>query len=232
MNRPEGAILARLHLSLCMIAICAGNSGAIAGTISFAGDLRTDANFTACGSGCTLSPSNDDGDYAVWAAVSYSFNVPVASTMTAISFSYGGGVNGAGDTILEGGLEPYLSLFDSGGNFLASTYFGITCPVGAIANTVSGQCYDVALDGGTLAPGTYEIALSAFENMSNAENPGGYLLSDGFTGLGNLAAGEDMHYAFDVILTSTVATPEPSTRALMLLAVGTLFLKTLRRNRV
>ena len=147
--------------------------------------------------------------------------------MTAITFSYGGGVNGAGATIPEGGLEPYLSLFDSGGNFLGSTLFGITCPVGANTNSVSGQCYDVALDGGTLSPGNYEIALSAFENMSYAENPGGYLLSDGFTGLGNLAVGEDLHYAFDVILT-----PEPSTMAVMLLAVGILFLKTLRRNRV
>ena len=224
--------MTRLHLSLCLIAICAGNSHAIAGTISFTGDLRTDANFTACGSGCTLGPSNTDGDYAQWAAVSYTFNVPVTSTMTAITFSYGGGVNGAGSTILQGGLEPYLSLFASGGNFLGSTLFGITCPVGANTNTVSGQCYDVELDGGVLTPGTYEIALSAFENMSYAENPGGYLLSDGFTGLGNLAVGEDLHYAFDVNLTSTVATPEPSTWPLMLLAVGALFLKTPRRNRV
>ena len=224
--------MTRLHLSFCLIAVCAGNPRAIGETISFTGDLRTDANFTDCGSGCTLGASNTDFDYAEWAAVSYSFNVPVASTMTAITFSYGGGVNGAGAIIPEGGLEPYLSLFDSGGNFLGSTLFGITCPVGANTNTVSGQCYDVALDGGTLTPGKYEIALSAFENMSYAENPGGYLLSDGFTGLGNLAVGEDLHYAFDVILTSTVPTPEPSTMAVMLLAVGTLFLKTLRRNRV
>ena len=120
-----------------------------------------------------------------------------------------------------------MSLFDSGGNFLASTYFGTTCPLGAKTNTVSGQCYDVELDGGMLSPGKYEIALSAFENMSYAENPGGYLLSDGFTGLGNLAVGEDLHYAFDVILT-----PEPSTMAVMLLAGGIIFLKTLRRKRV
>ena len=104
--------------------------------------------------------------------------------------------------------------------------------MGANTNSVRGQCYDVALDGGTLTPGKYAIALSAFENMSYAENPGGYLLSDGFTGLGNLAAGEDLHYAFDVNLTSTVPTPEPRSMALMLFTVGLLFLKTLRRNRV
>jgi hypothetical protein len=221
-----------LHLSFCLIAVCAWNPRAIAETISFTGNLRTDATFTACGSGCTLGPSNSDGDYAQWAAVSYTFNVPVTSSMTASTFSYGGGVNGAGAKIFQGGLEPYLSLFGSGGNFLGSTLFGITCPVGAKTNTDSGQCYDVELDGGALSPGTYEIALSAFENMSYAENPGSSLLSDGFTGLGNLAAGEDMHYAFDVTLTSTVPTPEPRTMAVMLLVVGIFFFKTLRRNRV
>ncbi len=224
--------MTRLHLSFCLFAVCCWNPCAIAETISYTGDLRTDANFTACGSGCTLGSSNTDFDYAQWAAVSYSFNVPVASSMTAVTFSYGGGVNGAGVAIPEGGLEPYLSLFDSGGNFLGSTLFGITCPAGANTNTVSGQCYDVELDGGTLSPGTYEIALSAFENMSYAENPGGYLLSDGFTGLGNLAVGEDLQYAFDVTLTSTVPTPEPRSMALVLLAVGVFFFKTLRRNRV
>jgi hypothetical protein len=65
------------------------------------------------------------------------------------------------------------------------------------------------------------MTISAFENMSYAENPGGYLLADGFTGLGNLAAGEDLHYAFDVVLASAippVATPEPATIALVAMA--------------
>ena len=88
--------MTRLHLSFCLIAVCAGNFSASAETLSFTGDLRTDANFTACGSGCTLGASNTDSDYAQWAAVSYTFNVPVTSTMAAITFSYGGGVNGAG----------------------------------------------------------------------------------------------------------------------------------------
>jgi len=50
--------------------------------------------------------------------------------------------------IPEGGFEPYLSLFDASGNFLASTFFGTTCPAGANTNTVSGQCFDELLDGG------------------------------------------------------------------------------------
>jgi len=61
------------------------------------------------------------------------------------------------------------------------------------------------LDGGILAAGTYEIAISAFENMSFAENLGSGTLADGFTGLGGLQPGEDLHFAFDVVLT-----PEPA----------------------
>jgi hypothetical protein len=179
-------------------------------TISFVGNLRTDANVTGCGSGCTLGPSSTDGDYAQWAAVVDSFVAGTASGMQAITFSYGGGTNGAGTVIPEGGFEPYLSLFDASGNFLASTFFGTTCPAGANTNTVSGQCFDESLDGGVLSPGTYQIAISAFENLSFAENLGTGTLADGFTGLGNLNDGEDLHYAYDVILTSASPVPEPS----------------------
>lgn len=180
-------------------------------TISFLGNLRTDANVTGCGPSCTLGPSNTDGDFAGWAAVVDDFTVTGSSTMQAISFSYGGGVNGAGQTIAQGGFEPYLSLFDASGNFLASTFFGTTCPAGANTNTLSGECFDVSLDGGTLAPGSYQIAISAFENLSLAENLGSGTLAGGFTGLGNLNDGEDLHYAFDVVLTSTSPVPEPIT---------------------
>src|SRR5262249_3736739 len=111
--------------------------------ISFTGDLRTDATFTACGSGCTLGPANSDAAYAQWAAVLRDFHVGASSAMEAITFSYGGGVNGAGMTIPQSGFEPYLSLFDAAGNFLASTFFGETCPAGANTNSISGQCFDV-----------------------------------------------------------------------------------------
>ncbi len=188
--------------------------------ISFTGNLRTSATFTDCGSGCTLGPANTDGEYAQWAAVAVKFVVPAASNVSALTFSYAGGINGNGAAIAQGGFEPYLSLFDSGGNFLASS--GLTsCPPGAHTNTLTGYCYDVGLIAGVLPAGTYSMTISAFENMSYAENPGGYLLADGFTGLGNLAAGEDLHYAFDVVLASAippVATPEPATIALVAMA--------------
>src|SRR5450756_490538 len=195
---------------------------AFATSISFSGNLRTDANVLDCGLGCTLGAGHTDADFAQYAAVVDTFTVSTTSTMQAISFSYGGGTNGLGTAIAQGGLEPYLSLFDAAGNFLASTYLGTTCPAGAHTNTLSGQCYDVLLDGGVLAAGTYQIALSAYLNMSFAENYGSGTLADGFTGLGNLLDGEDLHYAFDVDLTSTTTTtpvPEPATGSLVLLAM-------------
>jgi hypothetical protein len=189
-----------------------------AGVIFLSGDLRTNATVTDCGAGCTLGPSNTDGDYAQWAAVVTPFNVLNNTTMQAITYSYGGGTSLTGPIVSPGGLEPYLSLFDSGGNFLASTYLGTTCPPGA--NPVGGNCFDVLLDGGTLTPGTYYIALSAYANMSSAENGGTGTLADGFTGLGNLMPGENLNYAFDVILPTN--TPEPGTGTLLMLGIAAL----------
>jgi hypothetical protein len=199
----------------------------------FSGNLRTDATVLSCGSSCTLDFANYDGDYAQWAAVVKTFVVPIATTIQAISYSFGGGASQTGAVVAAGGLEPYLSLFNSSGDFLASTYFGTSCPAGA--QTWAGNCFDVALDGGILAPGTYEIALSAWANMSLAENNGPPAnLADGFSGLGNLAAGEDLHYAFDVVLPSVVeaggvTAPEPGT--LILLPMGFAVLLLSGRNK-
>ena len=174
--------MASITPSLILLTASVLLPSADASVLSFTGDLRSDANFISCGFDCVLRPADTGGDYAQWAAASVDFAVPVASTI-AITFSYGGGTNGKGAVIAEGGFEPYLSLFDEGGNFVASTDAGTTCPAGAQTNSTTGLCYDVELDGGILAAGTYNIAISAFENMSLAENPGGYLLSDSFTGL-------------------------------------------------
>jgi hypothetical protein len=221
------------HLLASVAGILAlGVGESAAGTIqSFTGDLRADAAFTSCGNGCTLGPGNSDSDYAQWAAVQRSFTIATPSTVQIITFGYGGGVNGNGSPIEPGGFEPYLSLFDAAGNFLASTLFGVTCPPGANSNAASGQCFDVLLDAGVLAPGDYAITISAFQNMSFAENSGFGSLLDGFTGLGILGGGEDMHYAFDVVVqdTAPTAVPEPGSFGLagcaILLALG------LRRKR-
>jgi hypothetical protein len=181
-----------------------------ASTISYTGNLRTDANVTSCGSGCVLGPSDSNYDYAQYAAFVVPIVVTSTSTLEAVSFSYGGGTNAAGNVIAASGFEPYFSLFGPTGDFIASTYFGTTCPAGANTNPSLGGCYDELLDAGTVAPGTYSLALSAYENLSLAENYGSGTLADGFTGLGNLAPGEDLHYAFDLTLTSSSTPPPPS----------------------
>ena len=189
-----------------------------ADVISFTGNLQTDATVLPPFSSPTAA------DYAQWAAVVQDFHVGSTSSMKAVTFSYGGGTNGNGMLIAPNGFEPYLSLFDSGGDFIASTLFGTTCPAGAQTNPGTGFCFDVALDGGILEAGDYKIAISAFENMSFAENFGSGTLADGFTGLGNLADGEDLHYAFDVTLepSSTSPVPEPSAEVLLLTGLALL----------
>src|ERR1035437_1252906 len=56
------------------------------------------------------------------------------------------------------------------------------------------------------------------------------ILADGFTGLGNLAPGEDMHYAFDVILQGASPVPEPA--SLGLIVEGALLVFLMSRKRI
>jgi hypothetical protein len=213
-----------LFLGLCTGVLLVGLARPVsAEVISFTGNLQNDATFLP-----PFSPPFTAADYAQWAAVVRTFHVGSTSAMDAITFSYGGGVNGNGGVIAEGGFEPYLSLFDGSGAFLNSTFLGTTCPAGANTNSTSGFCFDVQLNGGTLAPGDYQIAISAFENLSFAENFGTGNLADGFTGLGNLGDGEDLHYAFDVILSPASPVPEPSFAFLL---VGGIAICLFRRNR-
>jgi len=154
----------------------------------------------------------------------------VGQRLTAITYGYGGGVSLTGPIIPAGGLAPYLSLFDASGNFLVSTYYGVTCPSGA--NTFNGNCYDVEMDGGLLAPGTYQISITAWENLSDAENQGTGTLADGFTGLGNLGTGDRaLDYAFDVVLTSNATAPEPGSLTSLALAAALCGASRLLRQR-
>lgn len=211
----------RSIVSTGIIAVTLLATSAKADVLFFSGDLRSDATVIGCGSGCTLGPGNTDSDYANWAAATYDFVVTTASTVQVVTYGYAGGTSLTGAIVSPGGLEPYLSLFDSSGNFLTSSFTG-TCP--ATANTLDGNCFDVQLDTTPLLqPGTYTIALSAWENMSFAENLGTGTLADGFTGLGNLNAGENLDYAFDVILPTNIpptSTPEPGSGLLVMIAFG------------
>jgi len=221
----------KVSLTALMLFTGAWQGVARADVLSFVGNLRDNANVP--GGGYLLSDMVTDLDFAQFTGFAATFTVSAASSMEAITFSYGGGTNGQGTAISEGGFSPYLSLFDASGKFLGST-FGTHCPPGANANSVSGNCYDALLDGGTLAPGDYQIVISAFENMSYAENYGVGTLADGLIGLGNLDGtgstdptdpSYELHYAFDVILGTpqTPAVPEPASLWLLAPVVLTLY---------
>ena len=229
MRRLSGPRIAQTVLAAAVL--LGGPTRLAANVIFYSGNLRADATVTDCGTGCTLGPSNPDGDYAQWAAVVYTFTVNTTTTMDAITYGYAGGTSLTGAVVAAGGLEPYLSLFDATGNFLASTYFRTTCPPGA--NSFGGNCFDVSLNGGTLTPGTYQIALTAFENMSLVENGTGSNLPDGFTGLGSLAPGESLNYAFDVVLLQNSLpqnTPEPASLLLITIGCAALALRKRKTN--
>lgn len=206
-----------LILALAAAALAAPAFG---DTTFYSGNLRTNGNIVACDTGCTLTPGDSDATWAQWAGYSVSFNLTLATDVTAITYGFGGGTSATGPTIPSGGFEPYLSLFDGDGNFLDSTYFGITCPPGAAS--IGGNCFDVELNAGLLSAGSYTLVITTYENMSVAENNGSGTLSDGFTGLGTLQGTENLNYAFDLDIAGSSppapppTVPEPASIILML----------------
>ena len=111
------------------------------------------------------------------------FSLTSTSTVTFVTESYAGGVNGLGKTIPEGGFDPLLSLFSIlpkicgigcssiTGNFIAlNDNGGSHVP----ADSVTGKHFDSFLQT-TLAPGAYGIFVSEYNNP-----PLGPTLADGF----------------------------------------------------
>ncbi len=137
------------------------------------------------------------------------FTLSSPGTVSVQSWGYGGssgapgGTNAAGAVIGAGGFDPYVSLFSGSGpaaTFVASNDDG-NCPPGTIGD---GLCGDSTLVTGTLPAGTYTLAISAFLNMSLAENLGSGTLGDGFVGLGSYGTRSYL-YAVDIDGTTIVA---------------------------
>jgi len=138
------------------------------------------------------------------------FTLSAPGSVSVQSWGYGGssgapgGTNAAGAVIGAGGFDPYVSLFSgsgSGATFLASNDDG-SCPPGTVADAL---CGDSTLATGVLPAGTYTLAISAFLNMSLAENLGSGMLGDGFVGLGSYGTRSYL-YAVD-IAGATIVTP-------------------------
>ena len=162
--------------------------------------------------------------------IQYTFDVTALSNVSFQTWSYGGGMNAAGQTINPGGfLIQELALFGpaSGGSQLLSEFTqGTDTGCGPAATDASGYCGDIA---GTmsLGPGVYTLALMAFGNY-----PNGLSLLDGFTGGGNFSTYGDtltQNYALDITGPNVAPIPEPAT--LVLLGSGLLVASLKLRKR-
>ena len=135
------------------------------------------------------------------------FTLTAPATVTIQSYGHGGsagapaGRNAAGTVIAAGGFDPYLSVFSGTGStatFVAANDDG-TCPPGTVSD---GACRDPALSI-ALPAGNYTLALSAFLNLSIAENYGSGSLGDGFAGLGSFGTRSNA-WAVDISAPSLV----------------------------
>jgi hypothetical protein len=104
------------------------------------------------------------------------FSLSGTSTVTAVTYSYAGGVNQAGSGVPQGGFDPWLAIFNSSGGLVASVDNGICGQVDA--DSVTGACFDSYISQ-SLAAGNYTLVLSQSDN-----SPFGGNLSDGYTRTG------------------------------------------------
>lgn len=115
----------------------------------------------------------------------FQFNLDAPSAVTLLTYSYGGGTNGAGEVIPAGGFEPVISLFSNSGTFLVGSGPDGSCPPQNV-DAGTGLCVDAYVATG-LAAGSYFVALTQFFNI-----PNGPRLSNGFLqqGTGNFTGPE------------------------------------------
>jgi len=174
-------------------------AASMAGAATLAGNLGDSGNGALVGSDLGAPDFSDDDAVADNVAL-YAFAVTAGGTVSIVSTGFAGG-----------GVDPYFTLFSGSGDtatFLDSNYAQATSTGGDFAWT------------GTLAAGSYEIALGTFENLSFAENLGSGTLGDGFIGLGDPNSLGDGSYS----LTLSTPVPEPTSAWLIgigLVAVGT-----------
>lgn len=111
------------------------------------------------------------------------FSVAPTEVVTIETFGYAGGINQAGDTIPEGGFDPYLAIFDSLGNLVQVNDNGMCGQVGT--DSVTGSCFDSYISQ-SLDAGSYTLVLSESPNIPNDN-----LLADGYTdaGMGDFTGG-------------------------------------------
>lgn len=166
----------------------------------------------------------------------FNFSLAADFMFSARTWSFGSGINGAGDSIAAGGFAPILSLFSAAGNQdllqIAHAGAGGSCPSGANVDAASGFCFDVGVSA-LLSAGDYLLTLTQDNNT-----PLGPYFTDGFlqAGRGNFTGPDYLgvdgqcvlvdgsqrtcNWAVDIVLPDRVASvPEPGTLALLALGL-------------
>ena len=182
---------------LAAAALVAMAATASAGTTVYSGNLGdvTNSALVSGANDAAYLAAPDPADVANNVAL-YTFNVTLAGAVSIASTSFA-----------AGGVDPYFTLFTGSGpaaTFLDSNY----------NQAVLGSGGDFSWSG-TLAAGTYEIALGTAQNISFAEqNPTLYTLGDGFIGFGIDGSQGNGDYAL-TLTTPTPPVPEPAPAALL-----------------
>lgn len=103
----------------------------------------------------------------------FNFSVGATSNVLLQTWSYAGGMDAAGAQIPEGGFDPMLALFDGNGNFITGNDDGgcVLVP----RDPVTTNCWDSYINRTDLAPGSYTVALTEYQNLPNDND-----LADGF----------------------------------------------------
>lgn len=170
----------------------------LAGLVTLNGSLADPANAALVASNMSAAQFGDDMDTANNVAL-YELHVAV-----------GGNVNFTSTGFIPGGIDPYFTLFSGTDRAIAtfreSNYLQAVSVGGDFTQDV------------VLTAGDYTVAISVFENMSFAENGGGFL-ADGFIGLGGPLYLGDGSYRLAITLPDVVGiVPEPGTAVLVLTA--------------